>query len=272
MTDKTARRIHLWIDFEMTGLVPDVDNVLEAGWTLTDENLRMITPLRSRLAAIAPEMDSATANRHMFHPLIKDGRRHNGFNPKQDAGLLAPVVQEMHETSGLFDDLAAASYGSAYHSVLRHPRDFERLLLDDLAAADFRPEDGDKLVISGAGVSHFDVHVLARHWPDLFPLMPGPGDAAAYYQHDTSVAWRVLGESVQRLVNDLGPASAWSVESVACEAGVEVAVSHLVTDADFDGLVFDRTAIRPHRAADDVVASLLDARLLRRVPELLDRR
>lgn len=249
---------HLWIDFESTGLNPQRDAVLEVGWTITDTDLRMLTPLRSRLALINPE------NVH-FDP---DHESWNGLNE---------VVRTMHETSGLRDDLFETwATPRLSHSLLTQPRDFERLLLEDLAAIGFDWASGDKLVVSGAGVSHFDVHLLAQHWPELFPLLPGQGDVATYWQYDTSVAWRVLGKKTSEMVTKWAPKlddivhrdPLWSL--FTAEAGADPNMSHLVVRVG-DSFVFHRDAIRPHRAADDVAASLLDARLLRAIFDILPR-
>lgn len=273
------RIFHLWLDCETTGLVPQVDNVLEIAWTITDTDLRMVTPLRSRLARLAPELDSERVNRHMFHPLLERGTRSNTFDPETDAALLSDVVREMHETSGLLRDLSEAEYGRARKLMIREPRDFERLLLEDLALIDFDEDAGDRLVISGAGVSHFDVYVLAEHWPELFPLIPGSADVAAYWQHDTSVAWRVLGKDVENEIRARAPrlydtvpgdehwSPFWSL--FTAETSVDANVSHLLHVRPDGWGVFMRDRLRPHRAADDVVASLLDARMLRRAREIL---
>lgn len=269
------QRFHLWIDFETTGLAPWHDAVLEIGWTITDTDLRMLTPLRSRLAVLNPSV-SYTPMGTLVQP--------RNFDPDPAEEFwrsLGDVVQDMHRQSGLMDDLIGAWTDSTGRmSVVEHPRDFERLLLEDMVAAGFDMTRQDKLVISGAGVSHFDVHVLAAHWPDLFPLLPRPQDVPAYWQHDTSVAWRVLGETAQKVVNDLAPklrdlapgtpewSPFWSL--FTAEAPADHTVSHLVRVREDGWAVLARDAVRPHRAADDVVASLLDARLLRSLPAILN--
>lgn len=268
------RLLHLFIDFETTGLHPQADTVLEAGWVITDDTFVMLTPLRSRLTRIAPDRD----NRPFLpeHPLIKNGI--HAFRMTDHAAFLPDVVREMHLASGLVDDHEDAERDDDM-SVLTHPRDFERLIMEDLVAAGFQRAKGDKLVISGAGVSHFDVNVMAVHWPEMFPLMPGPDDLAAYWQHDTSVAWRTLGKTVESairarvpLLSDFAPgdqhwSSFWSL--FTAEAPADPDASHLVRVRDDGWAVLDRSAVRRHRAADDVVASLLDARMLRRADEIL---
>lgn len=275
MFGQTAgRHFHLFIDFETTGLNPQADTALEAGWVITDDTFVMLTPLRSRLMRITPDR-----SRQPFlpeHPLVKNGVY--DFRMTEHVAYLSDAVRNMHLESGLVDDHEDAERGEDM-SVLTHPRDFERLIMEDLIAVDFQRAKGDKLVISGAGVSHFDVNVMAVHWPEMFPLMPERYDLTTYWQHDTSVAWRTLGEHVENairarvpLLSDLAPGDEhwspfWSL--FTAEAPADPDAGHLVGVREDGWAVLYRDNVRRHRAADDVVASLLDARMLRRADEIL---
>ncbi|NUT90836.1 MAG: hypothetical protein HOY78_02285 [Saccharothrix sp.] len=272
------RLIHLWIDFETTGLNPALDAVLEIGWTLTDSDLRMLTPLRSRLAVLNPDHDHVPFDPN--HPLYR-----RPFTPDfgdDDAGefgmwdRLPEVVRDMHAASGLRDELAAAyTDATARMALVEHPRDFLRLLIEDLVTVGFDPKSGDKLVISGAGVSHFDVNVLDQHWSDTFPLLPGPGDWAIYWQFDTSVAWRVLGDAVGAEIlrrapklQETGPGSGlWHLFDA--EQAAESSVAHLIYQRRDGWWCLRRDLVRPHRAADDVVEALLNARVMRSADAIL---
>jgi oligoribonuclease (3'-5' exoribonuclease) len=243
-----VNRFLFWTDLETTGLVPDMDTILEAAWTITDENLRMLTPLRSRLCNISPERRNVD---HLGHPLL--GHPTFKVGDPQDAnegdwGLLSEVVQHMHEQSGLRDALEHAHRDPvASLRLLTTAADLERLIREDLADVGF-DRFGDQLVMAGAGVSHFDNRVFAHHLPSLFPL--GGHGFYAYWQHDVSVAARVIGEN------------AWNEIKTSARA---VSPDGSSIYEGFDGDRFDPETLIGHRAADDVVRALLDGRILRAV-------
>ena len=244
------RLFHFWLDFETTGLNVKQDAILEAGWTITDENLVMLTPLRQRFAALVPAVK--------YPP---SGQKFSTFEEGSFASL-GKVVRDMHDKSGLTADWQT-SFPS---SRLQHPRDFERLVLDDMAMAGFTR--GDRLILSGAGVSHFDNRVLEQHFPSFYKVGDHPN--WAYWTHDTSVAARTLGSDMMERLRD----KATEEESpllfasfFACEQNVDFSVKHLTWRVG-DSLRFTRMTAVPHRAADDVMMSLIDGRILRAANQL----
>lgn len=240
--------LFLCLDFETTGLDPDTDTVLECAWCFTTSELSMVTPLRSRYTNLLP--DSAK----YLSPF--QGRPVDWSN-------LPPVVSEMHATSGLRDDWTRAN--AAHVAVLRHPTELHRLIADDFedAAVQVGAEPSEcRIVLFGRGVSHFDNRVLAKHRVMGFDRIDD-ADApisVAYFQHDVSVAARVLG--IQTPVLQYG-LDGQPFEVAACQAGViDDVCAHLLKDVLGPG-EFNLAALIPHRAADDVVEALVTARLLR---------
>jgi len=245
---------HLWLDFETTGLNPRKDTVLEAGWTITDENLVMLTPLRSRLCHISPQ-----------HEKFAIGGDDDG-----DWKSLPAVVREMHETSGLRDSLEFANVNPVENlRLLTTARDLERLLREDLAAAGYDRFD-DTLILSGAGVSHFDNRVLGYHLPAMFPLGGNGSTGYAYWQHDVSVARRVIGEQAwdylkSRINSDKVARSIYGCQVVVPSEGYAPVRVNAIPDAEEFGtapFMFMPDEFIPHRAADDVAQALIDGRIL----------
>lgn len=242
---ENPRLFHFWLDFETTGLNVRKDVILEAAWTVTDENLVMLTPLRQRFAALVPSL-----------------RENRTFGSSAFRGL-SDVPRKMHAESGLADAWGAPGAGFLR---LEHARDFERLVFDDLAMVGFT--ENDRLLLSGAGVSHFDNRVLEEHFPSFYSLA-GQGNWA-YWTHDTSVAARALGaDMMERLrhkaFDQEDPAMRASL--FACEQGVDFSVKHLSLRLG-DSFRFVPKAAVPHRAADDVMMSLIDGRILRAANQL----
>jgi hypothetical protein len=239
----------LWLDFETTGLDPDVDTVLECAWCFTTSELSMVTPLRSRYTNLLP--DSATK-----YLLPFQGRPVDWSN-------LTPVVSEMHTASGLRDNWMNANTGHV--AVLRHPAELHRLIADDFEDAAIQvgaKPDECRIVLCGRGVSHFDNRVLAKHRVMCFDRIDDVDApiSVAYFQHDVSVAARVLGIQTPVLQHGL---DGQPFEVVACQAGViDDVCTRLLKDALGPG-EFNLAALVAHRAADDVVEALVTARLLR---------
>jgi hypothetical protein len=248
---------HLWLDFETTGLDPRLDTILEAAWTITDEDLEMRTPLQSRLCVIDP-------------PAVS--RKNNGFNvgDRQDANegdwaKLHPVVQEMHEKSGLRAALEFANADPVESlRMLTTARDLERLIREDLANVGYDRFE-DRLILSGAGVSHFDDRVLAVHLPGMFPPEGDGSSGYAYWRHDVSIAKRVLGPSWDAL-RDAALEEPKTSSLYAYEKPPRIGTKlfpHLMLSLGNQEFAFNQAALIGHRAADDVIAALVDGRVLR---------
>jgi hypothetical protein len=239
--------LFLWLDFETTGLDPDADTVLECAWCFTTSELSMVTPLRSRYTNLLPRRGAEAL------PAFQ-GRLVDWIN-------LKPVVRDMHHASGLRDQWLSAPHTSR----LGHAAELHRLIADDFEeAADQISSTTDKcrIVLCGRGVSHFDNRVLAAHRVMGFDMVddPNPMFKVAYFQHDVSVAARVLG--IQTPVLQYG-LNGQPFEVVACQAGViDDVCTHLLKDALGPG-EFNLATLVAHRAADDVVEALVTARLLR---------
>lgn len=275
MPDPDITDLHLFIDFETSGLEIGRDRALEVAWTITDADLKMLTPLRQRLACIEPP----DCPRVSF---VDQGKR---FDPKQDDCWNDPdffdqrgkhgLVQKMHEDSGLRKD----HFWAPPEKVLTHARHFERLYLDDLHTAKRRSGgEAFRVIISGAGISHFDVYLMADLLPETFPMLPPPDGSSglAYWQFDTSVAGRALPPGMPDKLRGWLKDPECPFDLIACEGGEDMwnAMPELVND-DNDVAEFDLSGAVAHRAAADVVWSLVDARLMRRMdqaPDLLTSR
>lgn len=256
MPDSEKKRLfHFWTDVETTGLKVDCDAVLEISWMLTDANLKMVSPLRQRFTNLTPPANAgARLKPDSGHMCLR-------FIPGK-AGCwthLDPKVMQMHQDSGLRE----AWEESGELARLNHPQDVIRLILDDLVAVGFTV-GVDKLVLSGAGVSHFENRLLPLHFPGLFDL-----PLWEYWTLDSSTGARLLGPGMMSWLRKRGldsPSSPWSIVEV--ENDVDDSLVHLIGNSDA-GTVFLPSTIVKHRAADDVVAALLDARLMRNAEELI---
>lgn len=263
MPDPAEKKLfHLWLDVETTGLDLYFDTILEMGWTITDEKLAMVSPLRQRFTNLTPSSDIGPYSRRP-DPASEHANRCSFFQKScWKPNHLNPFVGRMHGESGLYEAWVATSD----LAMLTDPRDVTRLICDDLAAIDFRPGT-DKLVLSGAGVSHFENQLLPIHFPQLFE-----GTARqlwAYWQCDPSNAWRLVGDRMKDKLRRKGldySDAPWEIIQV--ENDVDDCLVHLVAESDV-GTVFTPSTVIKHRAADDVVAALLDARILRRSFELI---
>jgi hypothetical protein len=279
MPEPEITDLHLWIDFETSGLEIGRDRVLEVAWCFTDADLKMLTPLRQRLACIEPPDWPRTS-------FVDRGAR---FDPKKDSSWNDPdffdqrgvhgLVQKMHEDNKLRRD----HFVAPPEMVLTDAAHFERLYLDDLyTAKQHFEEDKFQVVISGAGVSHMDVYMLADLLPDRFPLMPPPDGSSgmAYWQFDTSVAGRVLGAGVMERLREWLKDPECPFDLVACERSENLwneLPGLIKTKRVHGGLMaegqadlvseFDLTGAVAHRAAADVVFSLVDARLMRKITD-----
>jgi hypothetical protein len=256
---------HLWLDFESTGLNPRTDTILEAAWTVTDEDLVMRTPLRSRLCVIDPP-----ATRRAKKGFAVGDRQNDNEGDWADPKKISQFVREMHEQSGLRDALEfSVSDPIESLRVLFTADDLARLIREDLAAVGYN-RFSNRLILSGAGVSHFDNRVLNVHLPEMFPLEGNGSAGYAYWQHDVSTAKRALGPAWSALWSAAqkepsgSPLYSWERPP---RIGTEV-FPHLTTSLDDGRLAFTLDAPILHRAADDVIAALVDGRVLRAAEHL----
>jgi hypothetical protein len=269
----SGNTILFWFDCETSGLVPTKDTVLEVSWCLTDHRLRMLTPLRQRYAML--ESPSRLHSRAIHFDPRDDDQWH-------DPEKIKPFVREMHEASGLRNDWEAA-YLNHRRAMITHPRDFHRLVSEDLDLIDFKVGfdsdgySGDTLMLAGAGVSHFDDAILTEVFDGFFPARPIVYPGEWHYRiFDTSVAMSVAGarEAVDRIAAKLAAQddpegeAALPFDLIACEAPTlrsQKELDHLTGGTGRAGEPewFLRERVVAHRAADDVVYSLLDARALR---------
>lgn len=278
-TETPGREWYFWFDCETGGLDPFRDTVIEVAWCFTDENLRMVSPLRQRFTKV------------MAKPTGRDGRRaadqgHMLLDPSDldrwhDNAYISPVARKMHEDSGLFTAWWDANDVHP-RTVLTDPRDLVRLVAEDMDLANIGKRD--RLVLAGAGVSHFDDSVLAEAFSGLYPRRPvisggiSPLGDWHYRCFDTSVAMWVAGPGARAAVDRvLTKASAPQdpdrdeyvvpFDLIECEQRVDDEAIHLLNFGPTGAGPgqFERGAAVAHRAADDVVWSLLDARALRYV-------
>jgi hypothetical protein len=268
-----------WHDFETSGLEIGRDRILEAAWFFTDENLRLLTPVRQRLACIEP-----VGARTDFDGNLFDSSRSSDWITAEffdQRGRTPGFVQQMHGDSGLTHDHLIV----APEMVLTDAKHFERMFLDDLfSAKEASGGEADyQVVLAGAGVSHMDVHMLADLLPRRFPLHPSPNGSSgmAYWHYDVSTATRCLPPATMDRAREWLRDPEVPFDLLACESGTgdEWNESGLIKltgseprQAEFD--IFGGGVVR-HRAASDVIESLIDARLIRRldqVPGLLTSR
>jgi hypothetical protein len=267
--DQPGRTFYFFFDAETTGLRVEQDTVLEVAWCLTDEDLRLVTPLRQRFASIKAGPSGRVGSRnygYAFDPAEPEDWHNNE--------RISDLVRDMHTDSSLRAEWVLTAEQRPYR-LLRHATDFTRLAEEDLDLVRFDNQH-DRLVLAGAGVSHFDNDLLTVVFDGFYPERPIIGGSWAYWCFDTSVAVRVAG--ARDAVDELATRLAKPVDSgeeilpfslVACEVGPEQdETDRLVVSnkrgTDEGGLEeFVRDYAVEHRAADDVMCSLLDARALR---------
>jgi hypothetical protein len=266
-TDTTGRTFYFWFDAETTGLRVHDDTVLELAWCFTNEALELASPLQQRFGSIAANPSSRSNNRYIGYQ----------FDPADDDDWnnderISEFVRNMHDDSGLHAEWIAASQERPYR-LLRCANDFIRLVEEDLDRIRF-DNLHDRLVLAGAGVSHFDNDLLTEVFDGFYPNRPIVSGSWLYWCFDTSVAVRVAG--AREAIDELAAQLAKPVDSgdeilpfslVACEVGPEQDETDrlVLTGKRGNGEVaeFVREYAVQHRAADDVVCSLLDARALR---------
>jgi oligoribonuclease (3'-5' exoribonuclease) len=262
VSDEPRKTFYFWFDCETTGLDPLGDTVLEVAWCFTNEDLELLTPIRQRFTKI------------MAPPSGRNARFRSIVDPSDDADWAENVgefVRNMHTDSGLRDAWIKTDAERPYR-VLRHPQDLVRLVHEDFELIDlWRAED--RLVLAGAGVSHFDDAVLTEAFGGFYPARPIGKGLWHYRCFDTSVA--VMVADARAEIDELTAQLAKPIESgdeilpyhlVACQKGPEQdETDHLVTTSGqwHGDEAFVRANAVPHRAADDVMCSLLDARALR---------
>jgi hypothetical protein len=265
-TDTTGRTFYFWFDAETTGLRVHDDTVLELAWCLTDENLKLLTPLRQRFTSIAARPSSRGSGRfigYQFDPADPEDWHNNE--------RISEFVRSMHVDSGLYAEWVETAEARPYR-LLRRANDFTRLAEEDLDLIRFDNQH-DKLVLAGAGVSHFDNDLLTEVFDGFYPERPIVGSNWAYWCFDTSIAVRVAGarEAIDELNDQLAAdtyesgAEILPYSLIECQKGPEQdGLDHLISTTSHSGAEeFVRSAAIPHRAADDVMCSLLDARTLR---------
>lgn len=263
--------INFWLDLETTGLEIGIDAILEMAWMFTDSEYRMLTPLRQRLAHLkpsprhnrAPRGGRQTPQMAAFWKNPENFDTRNPDNPK--------IVMDMHAESGLMRDHLDAHP----ESVFTDPRDFERAFLDDIVAIGNRMgEPIGRIILSGAGVSHMDNYMLSEFWPKRFPLMPPTKHPMAYWYLDTSIATRMLPPGLLEQGREWAASSESPYSILECEEGINVIAGPAgfqVPDVtgDISQSRFRLDGVVPHRAADDLVVSLVDARLIRSLREFV---
>jgi hypothetical protein len=265
-TEEAGRTFYVWFDAETTALRVHDDTVLEVAWCLTNEALELVTPLRQRFTSIAARPSSRGSGRfigYQFDPA--DGE--DWGNTER----ISEFVRNMHTDSGLRAEWIKTAETRPYR-LLRSANDFTRLVEEDLDLIRFDNQH-DKLVLAGAGVSHFDNDLLTVVFDGFYPERPIVGGNWKYWCFDTSIAVRVAGarEAIDELSDQLAAdtyesgAEILPFHLLACQKGPEQdGLDHLISASSNSGVEeFVRSAAIPHRAADDVVCSLLDARALR---------
>lgn len=259
--------VHFWLDLETTGLKVGKEAILEMAWFFTDTNLKLLSPVRQRLTCIQPPVTTKGGPRGLGDALFNPQRgadwdSERFFDTRNDKN--PNVVMDMHTESGLKADHLDAP-GDA---VFTHPRDFERAYLDDLVDIEAAADDTiGKIIMSGAGVSHLDNYMMDLVWPQQFPLLP-PIDGSsrmAYWYLDVSTVTRLVPPSILEKGREWAEDPEAPFSLLACESGPNMwSERGNLFKRDKRGIwTFDRSGVVPHRAAGDLVVSLLDARLVR---------
>lgn len=259
--------VHFWLDLETTGLEVGKEAILEMAWFFTDTNLKLLSPVRQRLTCIQPPQTETGGRRGPWMRSL-DPQREDHWNDLElfDARneQNPRVVIDMHTASGLKADHLAAPRDA----IFTHPRDFERAYLDDLVDIEATADDTiGKIIMSGAGVSHFDNYMMDLVWPQQFPLLP-PIDGSsrmAYWYLDVSTVTRLVPPSILERGREWAEDPEAPFSLLACESGPNMWSERgdLFKRGRRDIWTFDRSGVVPHRAAGDLVVSLLDARLIR---------
>ena len=147
----TRNTVYLWVDLETTGLDTHTDMILEMGACLTGDDMMPFA---------------------MFTQLVWDG-------PDTDHAIETadPAVIEMHNKSGLFNDLFAPTSARVNEEEMWEL--FSTWLLMHIGT-------DDEVVICGSGIVHFDLPILNNRW-----LTAKPNDLA-YWVIDVGVVRRAL--------------------------------------------------------------------------------
>lgn len=262
-----TENIHFWIDLETTGLEEGRETILEMAWFFTNSRYEMISPLRQRLTNLAPPAARLAGPRGAPGPLFDTTNLDHWEHPQYFHGR---KVMEMHIESGLKEDHLRVDPNSIY----THPRDFERAYLDDLVEIRRDYEPFDKIILSGDGVSHYDCYLLDALWHNLFPLRPNFASDLAYWRCDVSSAARIVDPKVLEAGQKWAETDAAPFSMLASYGRTDCqSVPDFEDAADVNGSLwkFNREEMgASHRAAADVVNSLLNARILRHIPDFVD--
>lgn len=125
----------VWLDLETSGLEPTVDHILEIGAVLTPRSNPQGTKSQFQRINRPPRLEDIIENAH-------------------------PVVQDMHTTSGLWDELRALEEQDHAYALHRLEEDALAWLYEN----GVRPKD--RVWLGGNSV-HFDRRFLRAHLPAL---------------------------------------------------------------------------------------------------------
>lgn len=133
----------LWLDLETTGLDPAKDAIIEIGCLLTDPHLNAVTSHDGQ--PLAP-----------FEAVVWPGV------PAYEKLLADPVVEAMHRSNGLIDDLTELAANPSPENIAS----VEARILTWLGQAP-GPRSDAKFVLAGSGVGRFDRRFIDRDMPNL---------------------------------------------------------------------------------------------------------
>lgn len=148
----------IWLDFESNGTDPIESRIIEVGVIATGEDLD----------------DEVFA----FESMIKDGNLDEIIASIESNS----VLKEMHGSNGLLGDLIKVRNGEILAITLE---DLDRILYN---AVKSHNRKGNKLVLSGSGVGHYDHNVVKQRMPLLSSLI-------VYYPKDTGHLRRAYFEA-----------------------------------------------------------------------------